>query len=233
MGCRVEQSIPRSVCDITLILHIRTVQSLELVHCPIGRTCICVPAIWDPYTADPYVKIDPTGAHLSTTSQYHPAKLPLTAFMNSPTSISKSPVVTKFQWSSLMLWAMERNVPILSMPCNYVQKLSTGTCHFIPGLVTLHVHRMDYESRKSAVNCPLSIYPLYYGTCSLRCKHKASNQYCHRTDFGPIEARFYWDSAVSYWCVVYTTSVHSFFWWQKCIDCDATQETPVCWRVQV
>ena|SRR5258708_4134567 len=66
---------------------------------------------------------------------------------------SKSPVVTKFQWSSLVLRAVERNVPILSAPRNYVQKLSAGTRHFIPGLVTLHVRRMDYESRKSAVNC--------------------------------------------------------------------------------
>ena len=67
------------------------------------RAYVFQPYVWDPYTADPYVKIDPTGAHLPTTSQYHPAKLPLTAFMNSPTSVSKSLVVTKFQWPSLVL----------------------------------------------------------------------------------------------------------------------------------
>ncbi len=50
------------------------------------RAYVFQPYVWDPYTADPYVKINPTGAHLPTTSQYRPTKLPLTAFMNSPTS---------------------------------------------------------------------------------------------------------------------------------------------------
>ena len=222
------------------------------------------PYVWDPYTRDPYVKIDPNLAHLPTTSKYRPAKLPLTAFMNSPTSgaswpegdltpravshswfdqtcpederlhvnttivneiiginfttsdgiaivskwskylrdldarcvnilwetpriidfelvsnsfvpnigahvpslrllgqprlvslwddFSKSPVVTKFQWSPLVLRAAERNVPILSPPRNQAERLSTRTNNFIPGLVTLHVRRMDYESRKFATN---------------------------------------------------------------------------------
>ncbi|KAF8324928.1 uncharacterized protein EI90DRAFT_2933611 [Cantharellus anzutake] len=61
---------------------------------------------------------------------------------------SKSPVLTQFKWSPIVLGAVQKNLPLLLPPSRLARKISKIKNQYleIPGLVTLHIRRGDFES---------------------------------------------------------------------------------------
>jgi len=61
---------------------------------------------------------------------------------------SKSPVLTQFKWSPIVLKAVQKNLRLISPPPWYLpwKFTSEDEKYEVPGLVTLHVRRGDYES---------------------------------------------------------------------------------------
>ncbi|KAF9506721.1 hypothetical protein BS47DRAFT_1321678 [Hydnum rufescens UP504] len=59
---------------------------------------------------------------------------------------SKSPVLTHFAWSPIVLSAVERNLPALTPRISHLTRwLSVDKLSHIPGLLTLHLRRGDYK----------------------------------------------------------------------------------------
>ncbi|SRR5258708_1899999 len=64
---------------------------------------------------------------------------------------SKSPILTQFKWSPIVLGAVQKNLRPLSSPRSWIPWKSTNEdeIYQVPGLVTMHIRRGDYESRRS------------------------------------------------------------------------------------
>ncbi len=80
-------------------------------------------------------------------------------------AFSSSPVATHFSWSSLVLGALEKNEKKLFGTFIEPMKASNGSTvgdvQTIPGLITLHVRRLDFEHRMYQLSCPLPLPKVY------------------------------------------------------------------------
>lgn len=66
---------------------------------------------------------------------------------------SRSPIMTHFNWSSIVHDGVNRNMHLITPPLRLFKKRLESDLPFIPGLVSLHIRRGDYESRTSNFGC--------------------------------------------------------------------------------
>ena len=78
---------------------------------------------------------------------------------------SKSPVLTHFDWSPIVHAGVNRNIHLLAPSGGYrIMRRKLLQASTIPGLVTMHVRRGDYEHRTCDYSLCLFIWPI-------RCLH--------------------------------------------------------------